>query len=45
MQQPISNFIIPEKLKERMKQAVREGKAKNLSELVRKALEHFLEEN
>jgi Arc/MetJ-type ribon-helix-helix transcriptional regulator len=43
LQIPISNFRIPEELKERMKKAVREGRGKSLADIVRKALEKYLE--
>ena len=35
---------IEQPFKERLKKAVKEGRAKNMSELSRKALEQFLEE-
>jgi len=41
---PISNFRIEPELKQKMRQAVQDGKAENMTDLIRKAVKKFLEE-
>jgi len=42
---PRSTFRIELELKEEMREAVRQGKADNMTDLIRKALKQFLEKN